>query len=121
MARTLSSTETLASVLERSPSENLVTPAANKPIRIRPLKRARGKENVGETGEVESRSPSPTPPVDPEAKVQRPRRLNFDDEKVVKVDEPSPVEKEEEEEEEVPLTQPWPPGQREEGELTPEY
>lgn len=109
MARTPSCTEeSLASVLARSPSENLSTPAVNKPVDIKPLKRARGKEN---DLEIKSGTPSPTAPVDPEARVARPRRLNFDDEEVAKTPE----------EEEVPLTQPWPPQEeREEGELTPD-
>lgn len=101
MAR--SSSESLESVLKRSPSANLTTPAPNKPVAIRPLKRVRGKENTA----VEEEDPSSPIPVDvgeTERSVLRRRMLRFEDD-------PEP----EEEEEPVRVTQPWP--EPEEGEL----
>ena len=106
MPRTPSSTESLESVLKRSPSANLTTPATNKAVPIRPMKRLRGKED----SDVEEEDPGSPPPVDlgeaGEKKVLEPRMLRFEDD---------PEQAKEDAEEAVRVTQPWP--EQEEGEL----
>jgi hypothetical protein len=108
MPRTVSESEPLESVLERTPSENLITPEANCKVPIRPLKRVRTEDDADEEDQqsgTDTESPQVSPAVEPKAK----RMLDFDKEK-----EETPVEEEEDRQE---ATQPWPPVESEEGEI----
>ncbi len=94
-------------IIKRCPSESFLTPEANKPVPIRPLKRFRNSEDDG-ADEVE-RSPSP------ERKELSPRKLDMDQAVVLACDAAS-NDKEDEEDERVDPTQPV---LEEEGELSP--
>ena len=118
----IDSNEPLESVLQRCPSKAFVTPASNKPITIRPLKRTK-------TSADDDAAPVPDPPlldldadVDPEKPrgLLSPRKLDMD--QAVVLADPSLVPSDDELEEEEPIqaTQPYPdPAEDiEEGELS---
>ena len=96
---------TLEEVLAMCPASSLVTPAANKPVRIRALKRTRFED-----GPEPERSPEPEP------RKLSPRKLDMDQQGVVLAsDLPDEVESDDEV---VEATQPYPPPDEvEEGEI----
>ena len=99
--------ESLESVLERCPSRSLVTPKADKPVIIRPLKRSR---DLVEDGPASPQSPKP----EEQLNLLSPRKLDMDQEVVLASQLPAV----DDEDERVETTQPWPPtGELEEGEI----
>lgn len=100
---------TLEEVLAECPANSLVTPAANKPVRIRPFKRTRFED-----GPEPERSPSPEP-----SKLS-PRKLDMDQAGVVLASDLPEEDGDDEEDEPVETTQPYPPPDEvEEGEIIP--
>jgi hypothetical protein len=98
--------------ISRCPSESFVSPKSlNKPVAIKPLKRAREDE---EQESSEGHSPSGTDRAGSHS--PRPRRLDFDQEVVLASQ--FNDEKNESDDEEVERTQPYPPEPEiEEGEI----
>lgn len=101
---------TLDEVLAESSASSLVTPAANKPVRIRPFKRTRFED-----GPEPERSPTPEEP----SKLS-PRKLDMDQGGVVLASDLAEDDGDEEDDEDevVQTTQPYPPPDEvEEGEI----
>ena len=100
---------TLEEVLAMCPASSLVTPAANKPVRIRALKRTRFEDG-----------PEPERSVSPEPRKLSPRKLDMDQAVVLANPSLVPSDDELEEEEPIQATQPYldPAEDIEEGELS---
>jgi hypothetical protein len=100
--------ESVESVLKRAPSSTLNTPAANKPVTIRPLKRMclEGQQPV-----LRSASTSPEPIA---RKELSPRKLDMDQEVILAC---QAAGQDDDEDELVEVTQPYVAGEVEEGEI----
>lgn len=101
--------ESVESVLKRAPSSTLDTPAANKPVTIRPLKRMCVE---GQQPALRSASTSPEPIARDELS---PRKLDMDQEVILACQ--AAGQEDDEEDEMVEVTQPYVAGELEEGEI----